>query len=90
MNVAQLVQSCVQSGELWIADPDGDDVINRARAWATSDSELIILVGPEGGFTDIEQRSVRDVGGHPVALGHNILRVETAAAAVLACTAAVI
>jgi len=88
--IAQLLKDSRQAVQLWIADPDGDAAVDQARAWAASGEELIVMVGPEGGFTDAERQSVLGAGGRAVALGHNILRVETAAAAALSCIAAAI
>ena len=45
--------------------------------------DIIILIGPEGGFSLTEAESARDKGFHLVSLGPNILRTETAAIAVL-------
>lgn len=51
-----------------------------------TDSKLIVLIGPEGGFTQREQdylMSKKNI--HSVSLGENILRAETAALFVLSC-----
>lgn len=40
---------------------------------------ILVLVGPEGGFTDAEVATVRAAGGHAVSLGPRRLRAETAA-----------
>ena len=44
----------------------------------------MLIVGPEGDFTDKELSALSDAGGRPVGLGANRLRVETAAIAMLA------
>jgi len=44
---------------------------------------IIFLIGPEGGFSAAEAESAKIRGFHPVSLGPNILRTETAAIAVL-------
>lgn len=44
---------------------------------------IVVLIGPEGGFSTAEAESARTRGFHPVSLGPNILRTETAAIAVL-------
>ncbi|MDX1934385.1 MAG: RsmE family RNA methyltransferase [Capsulimonadales bacterium] len=45
---------------------------------------LLLLVGPEGGWTENEVEVLARVGGRPVNLGPRILRTETAALAALA------
>lgn len=45
--------------------------------------ETIVLIGPEGGFSQSEAESAKGKGFHLVSLGPNILRTETAAIAVL-------
>lgn len=44
---------------------------------------IIVLIGPEGGFSKAEADTASARGFHPVSLGPNILRTETAAVAVL-------
>jgi 16S rRNA (uracil1498-N3)-methyltransferase len=44
---------------------------------------IIVLIGPEGGFSEKEAEQAREKGFHLVSLGSNILRTETAAVAVL-------
>ena len=45
---------------------------------------VVLLVGPEGGWTDSERSSAATHGWTPVGLGHTILRTETAAIAGIA------
>lgn len=47
-------------------------------------SQIMILVGPEGGFSEREVTLAKKSGVHLVSLGKNILRAETAALAVIA------
>jgi len=44
-------------------------------------SELLLLVGPEGGFTEREISTASAAGIRPVSVGRTLLRVETAAVA---------
>ena len=44
---------------------------------------VIVLIGPEGGFSAQEAEMAKERGFHLVSLGPNILRTETAAVAVL-------
>jgi len=49
---------------------------------------IVVLVGPEGGLTDSEQKLTENRGYEPVFLGENVLRVETAAIGLLAAVKA--
>ena len=65
-----------------IAHPGGlplDEAVARSAA-----TEVIALVGPEGGFTDEELDGADRAGVIRVSLGQHILRVETAAIALAA------
>jgi 16S rRNA (uracil1498-N3)-methyltransferase len=48
---------------------------------------IIVLIGPEGGFSVQEAEKAQDKGFHLVSLGQNILRTETAAIAALSMIA---
>ena len=41
-------------------------------------SEVVLTVGPEGGFTEAERQLAIGSGWIPIRLGYNILRIETA------------
>ena len=45
---------------------------------------VLVVVGPEGGFSHTEADAVTAAGGRTVWLGHRILRTETAAMVLLA------
>ncbi|MBU0981181.1 16S rRNA (uracil(1498)-N(3))-methyltransferase [Patescibacteria group bacterium] len=45
--------------------------------------DVNVVIGPEGGFTDPELKMMDEVGGRIFLLGNTILRMETAAIAVL-------
>ena len=51
---------------------------------------VTIAVGPEGGLESSEQRSLIDSSFHPVSLGANVLRFETAAVAAIAVVRSVL
>lgn len=55
------------------------------RGRASPARTALFAVGPEGGFEDDERDLLRAGGFEPVILGETILRVETAALAILAC-----
>lgn len=48
------------------------------------ETKVCVLVGPEGGFSDIEFEDAEIAGFRPVSLGPRVLRTETAAVAALA------
>lgn len=48
------------------------------------DKDIIILIGPEGGFSDREVREIKNCGGVSVSLGRRILKTDTAAVSTLA------
>ncbi len=52
-------------------------------AEATAGSAITVLIGPEGGLSDIEQETAVRAGFTPVRLGPRILRTETAAVCAL-------
>ena len=48
------------------------------------DKDIILLIGPEGGFTEHEVREIKSYGGISVSLGKRILKTDTAAISALA------
>jgi 16S rRNA (uracil1498-N3)-methyltransferase len=58
--------------------PEGDSSLGRQEP---PRGEVILLVGPEGGFDDSEIKMARLAGFLPVRMGSRILRTETAAIA---------
>jgi 16S rRNA (uracil1498-N3)-methyltransferase len=59
----------------WVAHPAGGD------AFASAGGDVVVAVGPEGGFTDDEVEMARSAGWRVASLGPRVLRVETAAIA---------
>jgi 16S rRNA (uracil1498-N3)-methyltransferase len=54
---------------------------------ATTDSAVLVVVGPEGGFESSEAAALQDAGARIVSLGDTVLRTETAAVVAVALTA---
>ena len=48
------------------------------------DKNIIVLIGPEGGFSEREVQKIKSAGGVSVTLGERILKTDTAAISVLA------
>nr|WP_320192810.1 16S rRNA (uracil(1498)-N(3))-methyltransferase [uncultured Desulfobacter sp.] len=46
-------------------------------------SDTVLVVGPEGGFIDLEVQTLVDQGFEPMTMGSRILRVETAVTALI-------
>jgi len=59
-----------------------------ADASAGPAADILLIVGPEGGFSDAERRQLAAARVTPVRLGQTILRIETAAIALLAAATA--
>lgn len=63
----------------FIADPQASTGLPRSPL----PSRILLLVGPEGGFTEEEVALAREAGFQAVRLGNRILRIETAALVLL-------
>jgi 16S rRNA (uracil1498-N3)-methyltransferase len=82
----------------WLAAPAGDAVrillSPRADAslaqWTRANPAraVVLLVGPEGGFSDEEEDAAIAAGALPLSMGPRVLRTETAGLAALAILAA--
>ena len=83
---AEFVRQEARGTERWIAQP-GDTVGDEHPRLAAQSRDLIVAIGPEGGFTEEEVRAALDAGWKSLDLGPRILRVETAAIAVVAWVA---
>ena len=68
----------------------GQGAISMAEAirHRTAGQEIMLLVGPEGGYTDSERTAILSASFLPVRIGSTVLRIETAAIALLAAVAA--
>jgi 16S rRNA (uracil1498-N3)-methyltransferase len=60
----------------------------EAAAKVQGANNVLIFVGPEGGFTDAEGEVLGQAGAVAVRIGRNILRIETAAVALCALVTA--
>jgi 16S rRNA (uracil1498-N3)-methyltransferase len=71
------------AGSRWLLDPRA----TTRFAPAAGDAGVLVLSGPEGGFTGDEETRARSLGFTPVNLGDRVLRADTAPLAVLAALA---
>ena len=81
----------------WIADAEGSaahflaqEVFVGEQATNSDCSTVVVLVGPEGGFTRDEVSQAKDANWQPVSIGRTILRMETAAIALASVIAATV
>ena len=56
----------------------------RLHDAAPADGDVVFLTGPEGGWSEAEERAAIEAGFRPVTLGARVLRAETASLAALA------
>lgn len=68
---------------LLLADASGDHP-QEYRDRLRRVGKVLVMIGPEGGFTEAEINECRQAGGRAVRLSPFVLRIETAAAAVCA------
>jgi 16S rRNA (uracil1498-N3)-methyltransferase len=71
----------IQAGLKIFLDPEAPKKMTELQP---EQEKITLLAGPEGGFSEPERVTAKDVGFIPVQLGSRILRSETAALAALA------
>lgn len=71
---------------LWLDENDRIHSLLTALTLQPGDSAAL-TIGPEGGWSEHEQKQFRDSGWRGASLGHSILRAETAVCAALAVVA---
>jgi 16S rRNA (uracil1498-N3)-methyltransferase len=73
-----------RASAVWIAHPSATAVPVSRAVEQNASADVTILVGPEGGFTEDEVARTIGAGAREIALGTAILRIETAAVALVA------
>jgi len=73
-----------RANSVWIAHPSATAVAVSRAVEQNASADVTILVGPEGGFTEDEVARTIGAGARQIALGTAILRIETAAVALVA------
>ena len=71
-----------KANKILAAHPDGEDGMHSFRNLRDA-GELLLLVGPEGGFSETELSDIERYGGAFIALGQYRLRSETAVVALM-------
>jgi 16S rRNA (uracil1498-N3)-methyltransferase len=85
MTLSRLIDELDPARHCYFADEQGGEPVSSTFA----EGPALILVGPEGGFTEEERLLVRGSGASAISLGPRILRAETAALAALAAYMAI-
>jgi 16S rRNA (uracil1498-N3)-methyltransferase len=84
MSAGKEKKPSTESAHLMFAERSGTSVAEATKSFAEQPTEIVALVGPEGGWTDEEIELAREGGWKIVTLGGRTLRAETAAIVVLA------
>lgn len=87
LDLAGLVAAAGAHDLALLADPHQAPPLREALP-AAPPARVLLAIGPEGGFTPGELERLRAAGLHPVRLGRTVLRIETAAAALVAALVA--
>jgi 16S rRNA (uracil1498-N3)-methyltransferase len=69
---------------LMFAERGGRGLVETFESWSEKPSQMIALVGPEGGWEDAEIEEARGAGWQIVTLGGRVMRAETAGVVVAA------
>jgi 16S rRNA (uracil1498-N3)-methyltransferase len=81
-----VIRSAAEGNSVWLAHPPAQ-AMSVSAAVNQNTKGVTILIGPEGGFTEAEIDQAVAAGARPLSLGTSILRIETAAVALLAAFA---
>lgn len=74
-NLADAIESNEEAGSLIYAD----ETIEKGLSKSILDNKVMLVVGPEGGFSESERNLLKTNEGIPYSLGEKRLRTETAA-----------
>ncbi len=80
-------RAIARGGAVWMAHPCAQAIPVSSAVNQTASADITILVGPEGGFTEEEAAQASAGGAGRLVLGSAILRIETAAVALMAAFA---
>jgi 16S rRNA (uracil1498-N3)-methyltransferase len=79
-------RAAAEGSQMWLAHPAAQ-AVSVTVAINQQANDVTLLVGPEGGFTEAEIEQAVAAGARPLTLGVSILRIETAAVALVAALA---
>lgn len=78
---AGLQHPAVAASHRWLLDPQAT---HRLAQHSPAPTHIALLIGPEGGFSELERQQAHHSGFTGMCLGPRVLRTETAALAALA------
>ena len=82
-DVKQLIEkSQPDECHLFLADPYSKNKLSEADL--QDEKQIIIAIGPEGGFSNAENESFVNSSWQPISFSPNVLRIETAAVSAIA------
>jgi 16S rRNA (uracil1498-N3)-methyltransferase len=76
--------SCSGQHRYALDEAEARPILSAIPGERQREAQILVLAGPEGGWTDRERETISAAGWIPVSLGPTILRAETAAVAALA------
>jgi 16S rRNA (uracil1498-N3)-methyltransferase len=79
-DIHSIISAPDRAGTILLAQPDGEPLALAVNQLAGID-RVLVLIGPEGGFTPEEIALDESANAHTISLGQTILRTETAAIA---------
>ncbi|MEJ5187140.1 MAG: 16S rRNA (uracil(1498)-N(3))-methyltransferase [Candidatus Geothermincolales bacterium] len=78
----EMLREISMLGTVLVADERGGAKVGNALAGKES-LDVGLVIGPEGGFSDMEKAEIISAGAIPVTLGRHVLRTESAGAVLL-------
>lgn len=80
----EVVREYRDHGVIWVPHEEAQNPYKDALRHSEANGRHLLIIGPEGGFSDRETEFARNAEGKLVSLGKQILRAETAAITALA------
>jgi len=87
--LGEFLEAC-RGGVRLVGEAGAETTVAAAVEGWDGGEGIWLLVGPEGGLTDDERRAAREAGFRAVRVGDSVLRIETAAIALLAVVKALV
>jgi 16S rRNA (uracil1498-N3)-methyltransferase len=84
MTLKELLSKSIQ-GKAYFAHPGFEVLPKVTESNESKTTEILVAVGPEGGFSDAEVGQFQAASWQGISLGRRILRIETAALKIASC-----